>query len=99
MVSLNFSDIWPIQRTKQLANHLFQQVDKKGQIRKPLLNLDAKNCPPDILHMRRASFTKLLDQVIQFSMNQKAETKLVAEMSSEYHTNLFLMFSFKLECC
>ena len=57
------------------------QTDKKGQIRQPLLNIDAKDCPPDVLHMRRAIFTKLLDQVIQFCLNQKCEKKLEDEMA------------------
>ena len=80
-LSINFFvAIWPIQRTVELGSRLITHADKKGQIRQPLLKIDAINCPPDILHMQRAIYTKLLDQVIQFSINQNRKKKLEDEM-------------------
>ena len=51
-----------------------------GQVREPLLHIDAINCPPDILHMRKAVYTKLLDQVVMFCICQKRQNDLIKEM-------------------
>ena len=72
--------IWSVQRNKALAEHLLTQETCMGQIRKPLLNLDAIDCPPDILHMRKAIYSKLLDQVVLFAISQKHQYKLIQEM-------------------
>ena len=52
-----------------------------GQIRPPLLKLDAINFPPDMLHMRKAIYSKLLDQIVEFAIGQQKEEKLVEEMN------------------
>ena len=51
-----------------------------GQVREPLLHIDAIDCPPDILHMRKAIYSKLLDQIVTFSICQKRQDALLAEM-------------------
>ena len=72
--------IWPIQRTKLLAQILISQLNKMGQIREPLLHLDSIDCPPDLLHMRRAIYAKLLDQVITFAIGQNRQKHVLDEM-------------------
>ena len=74
------SAIWCIQRDKALAEHLLKQTNKMGQIRKPSLCLDAINFPPDVLHMRRAVYAKLLDHVMVFAIGQQKENAVVQEM-------------------
>ena len=72
--------IWRIQRTMDLATYLRTQDDPKGQVREPLLHIDAIDCPPDILHMRKAIYTKLFDQVVTFSICQKRQKNLILEL-------------------
>ena len=51
-----------------------------GCIRKPALSFDAHQCPPDMLHLKKGIISKLVNQVVEWSIVQKRENALQAEM-------------------
>ena len=76
-----FLAVWTVTRDTNLSRHLLSQTNCMGQVREPLLHIDAIDCPPDILHMRKAVYSKLLDQIVTFSIAQKHQDKLLQEMA------------------
>ena len=87
-----FLAVWTVTRDTHLARHLLSQANSMGQLREPLLHVDAIDCPPDILHMRKAVYTKLLDQIVTFSIAQKHQDKLLQEM-----TRIGINFRYNIE--
>ena len=53
---------------------------KKGCIRKPVMQIEPTNCPPDTLHMKKGIITKLLNQVVDWVVLQGKESQLIAQM-------------------
>ena len=65
------------------AEHLNLMNDskqKKGCIRKPVMNVEPTDCPPDILHLKKGIITKLINQVVNWVTVQGKEAKLLKEM-------------------
>ena len=81
MSILYVSAVWTVTRDRNLSRVLLTQSNNMGQVREPLLHIDAIDCPPDILHMRKAVYSKLLDQIVTFSIMQKHHEKVVQEMT------------------
>ena len=54
--------------------------ERKGCIRKPLIKVDASSCPPDMLHLKKGLITKLLNQVVDWSVIQGNEDKIIDQM-------------------
>ena len=88
-ISFNFNDIslfsftehpeWLVVRT--YAEHISLMEDsknKKGCIRKLVMQIEPTQCPPDLLHMKKKNITKLLNQVVDWVIIQGKEHKLVA---------------------
>ena len=44
------------------------------------MRMDPKNCPPDILHMKKGIITKLVNQLVDWTMAQGNENKLIDQM-------------------
>ena len=59
---------------------LLQETNNKGCIREPLLEINSQNCPPDLLHMKKGIISKLVTQLVNWSVVQKREQKLMDEM-------------------
>ena len=79
----SFSDKkeWGIERT--ISAHLTLMCDrkeKKGCVRKPVINVEPKYCPPDFLHMKKGIITKLLDQLVDWVVSQHKENQLIDQM-------------------
>ena len=72
--------MWPIQRNREMREKLFGTRENKGYVKPPLLRIEPECCPPDHLHMRRSLIDRLLNQVIQWALQQDNEHKLLAEM-------------------
>ena len=51
-----------------------------GCIRTPALPLDAEQCPPDMLHLKKGIISKLLNQVVDWTLLQHREEFLISEM-------------------
>ena len=54
--------------------------NKKGCIRKPVMKIQPTQCPLDILHMKKAIISKLMNQVVDWVILQGKEEKLLAQM-------------------
>ena len=52
----------------------------KGCIREPVMKFDIECCPPDMLHMKKGIITKLITQLVDWSILQKKEEILMNEM-------------------
>ena len=52
----------------------------KSCIRKPVMKMEAANCPPDLLHMKKGIITKLVNQLVDWTMAQSNEKKLLDQM-------------------
>ena len=53
---------------------------KKGCIRKPVMQMEPTNCPPDILPMKKGIISKLLNQVVDWVVIQGKERMLMEQM-------------------
>ena len=61
--------------------HMMKDAEtNKGCIREPLLQVDSSSCPPDILHMKKGIISKLVNQLVNWSIVQHREDKLLQEM-------------------
>ena len=72
---------WIISRT--YSEHMILMGDsrnKKGYICKPVMQLEPTSCPPDLLHMKKAIITKLMNQVVDWVILQGKEEQLIAQM-------------------
>ena len=54
--------------------------DKKGCIRKPVMEIEPTSCPPDMLHMKKGIISKMLNQVVDWVILQGKEEKLLQQM-------------------
>ena len=57
---------WNLEKKKRSVQEratLFGKEDNKGYKRKPLLDLDPWQCPPDLLHLKKGVISKCLNQV------------------------------------
>ena len=54
--------------------------EKKGCIRRPLIKLDATSCPPNMLHLKKGLITKLMNQIVDWSVIQGNEHKIIDQM-------------------
>ena len=52
----------------------------KGCICKPVMPFNAESCPPDMLHMKKGIITKLINQLVDWSVLQKKEEVLTNQM-------------------
>ena len=73
--------LWPIERCTVHRNLHFGKRDHKGYVREALIKIDAENCPPDHLHLRRSLINRLLNQVIEWSIVQSSQNKFLEEMN------------------
>ena len=53
---------------------------KKGCIRKPLINIQPVDSPPDVLHMKKGIISNLLNQLVDWVILQGCEAELMAQM-------------------
>ena len=74
---------WSIQRSYKKHMKLLGCNPNKGCIRKPFIKIEPEFCPPDILHMKKGIITKLINQLVEWSLQQGRENKLVQEMKSK----------------
>ena len=44
------------------------------------MQIDAKSCPPDILHMKKGIISKLMNQVVDWVILQGKEEALLGQM-------------------
>ena len=80
---VNFTDHrnWPIKRNYQKHLELMSKTaDKKGCIRIPVMKFDCDHYPPDMLHMKKGIISKLVDQLVDWTVIQGKEKSLVEEM-------------------
>ena len=52
----------------------------QGCIRIPALPFDCENYMPDMLHMKKGIITKLVNQLVDWTLIQKREEALMSEM-------------------
>ena len=72
---------WSISRTySEHMSLMTESRNKKGCIRKPVMELEPTSCPPDILHMKKGIITKLMNQVVDWAILQGKEDKLILQM-------------------
>ena len=72
---------WIITRTH--AEHLQSMTEsknRKGCIRKPVINIEPTSCPPDLLHMKKGIISKLINQLVDWVILQGKEEKLLCQM-------------------
>ena len=70
---------WGIQRNYDSHIENFDGCKvSKGCIWKPVMTFDAETCLPDMLHMKKV--TKLINQLVDWSILQKKEEVLINEM-------------------
>ena len=62
-MSISDKDQWTIKRTIENRANSLGKDPNYGNVRRPLLDLDPKQCPPDLLHMKKGVISKLLNQV------------------------------------
>ena len=82
-IVIHFSEIpeWIVTRTYCEHMDLMSTCkNRKGCIRKPVMNLEPTSCPPDILHMKKAIITKLMNQVVDWVIAQGKENELMKQM-------------------
>ena len=72
---------WPVQRTYvEHMKSLQRKTNRNGCIRPPVTEINAENCPPDMLHMKKGIITKLVNQLVDWTLTQGKEEDLMAEM-------------------
>ena len=73
---------WPIDRTNEEHDKLLSKSnDRKGCIRKKVMDIEPTCCPPDILHIKKKGIiSKLLNQVLNWVILQGKEEKLIGQM-------------------
>ena len=52
----------------------------KGCIRKPAIVIDSDQCPPDMLHLKKDIISKLVNQLVDWTLLQHTEEALLCEM-------------------
>ena len=57
-----------------------ENKNKKGCIRIPVMDLEPTSCPPDVLHMKKAIISKLVNQLVDLAILQGKEKKLLEQM-------------------
>ena len=78
-LSAGFTD-WPIQRCLEDHMHNMREKNPKSCVREPLIKIEPQNCPPDILHMKKAIITKMLNQIVDWVLLQGKEEELLNQM-------------------
>ena len=71
---------WDVERNYSDHMALLKSPNSKSCTREPLLKINADCCPPDILHLKKAIITKLLNQVVDWVILQGNESKLMDEI-------------------
>ena len=61
---------------------LLQDSNNKSCIRRPLLHVDATSCPPDLLHLKKGIISKLLTQLVDWTVLQGREQALMQQIKA-----------------
>ena len=72
---------WDIQRTYSKHVELLRKgLQSQGCIRMPAMSFDANTCPPDMLHLKKGIISKLISQLVDWSVIQGRENVLLRQM-------------------
>ena len=73
---------WDLDRSYDKHIELLKRAgqEHQGCIREPALPFGAQHCPPDLLHMKKGIISKLLNQVVDWTLLQYREEALLSEM-------------------
>ena len=73
--------MWKLERNYQQHVELLQKGSQcKGCIRMPILPFPVHHYPPDMLHLKKGIISKLVNQLVEWSILQGREQYLMSEM-------------------
>ena len=52
----------------------------QGCVRMPAMQINAAQCPPDMLHLQKGIISKLVSQLVDWTITQRKEQQLLAQM-------------------
>ena len=70
MLDVYVTVTWPIQRTLIRQTDLLGKSNCMGYVTVPLIHIEPKCCPPDILHMKKRILSRQIDQVLEWVICQ-----------------------------
>ena len=72
---------WTIERNYDKHVELLHKAgSSQGCVHEPALPFDAEQSPPDMLHLKKGIISKLLNQVVDWTLLQHREDCLLSEM-------------------
>ena len=85
---------WPVERNYAKHIELMNQGSKrKGCIRMPAMHFDCNKCPPDMLHLKKGIISKLVSQVVDWTVTQGKEEVLLQEMKKHKIPFVYVFFN------
>ena len=67
-------------------------TQNKSCIQKPVMNIEPSYCPPDILLIKKGIITKLVNQLVDWTLVQGNEKKLIEEMKKNRIPFMYVSF-------
>ena len=72
---------WTVARNYDKHMELLHKAGKsQGCVCEPALPFDAQQSPPDMLHLKKGIISKLLNQIVNWTLLQHREDYLLSEM-------------------
>ena len=68
-------------------------------MRPPLIHVEPQNSPPDVLHMKKAIITKMLNQVVDWVILQGKEEELLKQMRQNKIPFRFISYGTHINAC